>query len=105
MKIELLYFDGCPHWVETRQLLSRALRDASLPDDVDLVEIDTAEKAGLHHFMGSPSIRINGVDIEPGAPDDGFNIECRLYWINGKPAGVPAREWIEAALARAGATS
>ena len=101
MEIELLYFEGCAHWIEARKLLSRVLRERVLPDDVTLVTVDSNEEAQRKHFIGSPSIRVNGTDVEPGAPDDGFNLECRLYWIDGKPVGVPSREWVEGAIARA----
>ena len=101
MNIELLYFEGCAHWVEARKLLSEVLTEQALPDEVTLVTVDSNEEAQRQHFVGSPSIRVNGIDVEPDAPDEGFNMECRLYWIGGKPLGVPDREWIVAAIAEA----
>jgi hypothetical protein len=98
MEIELLYFEGCPHWIETRKLLSETLEERGLPDDVTLVPVESNEDAQRHQFMGSPSVRINGVDVEPGILAVGFNMECRLYWIDGRAAGVPARKWVEDAL-------
>ena len=100
MKIELLYFEGCPHWVEARALLSEVLADRALPDEVTLVTVGSNEEAQRRRFIGSPSIRVNGTDVEPGLPDGGFNLECRLYWIDGKPGGLPPREWVESAIAR-----
>ena len=101
MEIELLYFDGCPHWVETRKLLTEVLAEHALPDEVTLINVGSNEEAQERRFIGSPSVRINGTDVEPGAPDDGFNLECRLYWIDGKPTGTPSREWIRTALVHA----
>ena len=101
MDIELLYFEGCPDWSEARKLLSEVLTEHALPDEVTLVKIDSNEEAQRRQFVGSPSIRVDGVDVEPGAATDGFNMECRLYWIDGKPVGLPSREWVEAAVVRA----
>lgn len=101
MDIELLYFEGCPHWIEARKLLNEVLTEQALPDELMLVAVDSNEEAQRQHFMGSPSIRIDGRDVEPGVPAEGFNMECRLYWIDGKPRGVPSREWVAAAIAEA----
>ena len=44
---------------------------------------------------------MNGLDVESGVPAEGYGMECRVYWVDGKPTGSPPREW----LARAVATS
>ena len=54
---------------------------------------------GTHSNPNSPTIRVNGQDVEPGftACDD-CAPRCRLYFVDGRLAGVPAREWIARAL-------
>ena len=98
MNIELLYFEGCPQWIETHKLVREVLEERGLPEDVTLVEVGSNEEAQRLRFLGSPSVHVNGVDVEPGIPAEGYNMECRLYWLDGKPTGVPTREWIVAAL-------
>jgi hypothetical protein len=106
MKIELLYFEGCPsHAVllpELRELLDRN----GIHDEIELRRVETPEDAERERFLGSPSLRIEGHDIEPGADsrrDYGF--KCRLYRTPEGTSGVPPAEWITAALglAREGA--
>jgi len=46
----------------------------------------------------SPSIRVNGVDIEPGRQDDSPFFGCRTYNVQGKTAGVPPEEWLPEAV-------
>jgi hypothetical protein len=92
MKIELLFFDGCPTYKQALANIKAALKEKNLQADVVLINVKTeaiAEKVG---FQGSPSVRINGKDIE--GRDEGFNFSCRLYSVNGKPATAPGKEMI-----------
>ena len=101
MKIELLYFEGCLTWRQTEADISSVLVERGRKDVIDFVKVETNEDAQRLRFVGSPSIRIDGVDIDPEAPTEGFNLECRIYWRGGRPAGVPPRELIERAVDRA----
>lgn len=68
--------------------------------------VTSVEQAERDRFLGSPSVRVNGVDVEPGAGQrDDLGMHCRLYRANGAREGLPAREWIEEALRAAGARS
>jgi hypothetical protein len=98
MKIELLHFDGCPSWVKTQEDIRAVLADRGLSDQVALVNVRSNEEAQELRFVGSPSVRIDGRDIDPETPDSGFNLECRIYWVNGRAAGVPPVELIERAV-------
>lgn len=98
MKIELLYFDGCPNWQQVDSDIKAVLREQGMQTPIDYINVRTSEEAEALRFIGSPSVRINGNDIEPDAPQVGFNLECRIYWLNGKAQRVPPREWMEEAL-------
>ena len=92
MKIEVLYFDGCPNHRPAVDLVRSVAPDAT----VEEIEICTPEDAERMRFVGSPSIRVDGVDVEPAArtrTDYGFS--CRTY--NGR--GLPSRETVAAAVA------
>jgi hypothetical protein len=100
MKIELLYFDGCP----SHERLLPSLRELAATPGVELEQqrIETLEQAERERFLGSPSVRINGVDIEPGAQErTDFGLKCRLYRGPGGHSGLPPREWIQRALSEA----
>ena len=106
MRIEFLYFEGCPS-AETllprvRDLLARA----EVSDEPELLHVETLEDAERERFLGSPSVRIDGHDIEPGADErTDFGLKCRLYRTDAGSGGVPPDAWvadaIRSALARA----
>jgi hypothetical protein len=104
MKVELLFFDGCPNHEallpHLRELLSAGGADET---DVDLVRVEDAHTAEANRFLGSPTVRIDGRDVEPGADErSDFGLKCRLFATPGGLSGTPADEWVLGALERAG---
>jgi hypothetical protein len=100
MKIEVLYFDGCPG----QERLLPSVRDLAAEHGAELEQrhIRTWEQAEEERFLGSPSVRVDGVDIEPGAEErTDFGLKCRLYRTSVGRSGLPPQEWIEHALAEA----
>lgn len=66
------------------------------------VDVSTPEAAEILRFLGSPSIRIDGRDVEPGADErGGFVVACRIYRTPSGQTGLPEREWVRSALAAA----
>ena len=101
MKVHVLYFEGCPNHEALLPHLRELLRSAGATDDVDLVCIEDANAAERERFLGSPSVRIDGQDVEPGADQrTDFGLKCRLFATPGGLRGMPADEWVLAALAR-----
>ncbi len=99
MHIELLWFDGCPNHERALALLEEVLRARGIHQPVSSVQVVDAAVAESMRFPGSPTIRIDGVDIEPGFEDPGdYALRCRVYHTSEGPRGVPERAWIEAAL-------
>jgi hypothetical protein len=96
MKVEFLYFKSCPSHKQALENLKAALRQARANADLILVNVDSPEKAEKVGFQGSPSIRINGEDLE--GRDEAPNYSCRLYNVNGKAAFAPSKEAIVAKL-------
>ena len=100
MKVEVLYFNGCPNHLLTVARVRETLDRMGLHDDIRYMEVDTHEKAEASLFLGSPSVRINGVDIEPSARDAKvFGLSCRTYVDGATRTGLPSRELISAAIA------
>ncbi len=100
LTIELLYFDGCPGYEEILPALERLTGQG----DVELVKrtIDDMEEAVSARFLGSPSVRVEGVDVEPGASArSDFGMKCRVYRVDGQQTNRPHLEWISLALERA----
>ena len=99
MTLELLYFDGCPG----HERLLPSLRALAGEHGVELRmrSIETVADAEREGFLGSPSVRVNGIDVEPGAHERrDFGLKCRLYRGAEGHSGLPRREWIEQALRR-----
>lgn len=95
MRVELLYFDGCPGYAE---LLPR-LRELAQGYELELRAVETPEQAERERFLGSPSVRVDGVDIEPGAATrDDFGMKCRLYRTEEGQSHAPPERWIRSAL-------
>jgi len=96
--VELLYFEGCPN-VEAVRALVQGVSDAEgITPDLRLVEV-TPEDAERLRFLGSPSVRVNGHDVEPGADlRETFVAACRVYRTPTGFSGQPSREWVRAAL-------
>ena len=102
MRIELLYFDGCPGYERVLPILEGAARAEGIEQPVELRAIETLGEAERQRFLGSPTIRIDGEDVEADA--DGrsdFGLKCRLYRSPEGTAGQPAEELIRAAVSRA----
>ncbi|HIF72939.1 MAG TPA: DUF2703 domain-containing protein [Dehalococcoidia bacterium] len=99
MKLELLWFDGCPNHHVADQLLQETLKELGIDEQIELVEVPDLETGVRTKFAGSPSIRINGIDIDPTFEDTGdYTPRCRVYMTSAGFKGVPEKAWIVDAL-------
>ena len=97
--VEVLYFDGCPNVEVAADQARRAIDGAGTPAEVRLVRIEGDEDAIRRRFLGSPTIRVDGVDVDQtAAARTDYGLQCRVYWVRGSLAGEPPVAWIEAAL-------
>jgi len=102
MKVEVLYFDGCPHHEALLPRLHELLSSTGASTDIELVRVEDADVAERQRFLGSPTLRIDGEDVEPGAEErSDFGLKCRLFATPDGLRGTPADEWVLAALQRA----
>jgi hypothetical protein len=106
MKIELLYFDGCPSYAELLPRLRELLAGEGIEKEVELRRVETPEEAERERFLGSPTVRIDGEDVDLSAKDrHDFGLQCRLYRSEESLVRMPPEHWIRAALGRAGRCS
>lgn len=98
MKIEFLYFDGCPHHEKAFDQLQEVLRDSSIDASIERIEIKDDEGAARHKFVGSPTIRVDGVDIDAVTGNPVYAKTCRVYKVDGKLTGLPSPKMIEDAV-------
>ena len=99
MTIEILYFDGCPNHERLVERLPRLLEREAITATIELRNVPDDAQAQRERFLGSPTIRINGHDIDPGAADrTDYGLKCRIYQTPAGLTGMPPDEWILAAL-------
>ena len=102
MKIEIFYFAGCPNHPPAVGRVLEALQQEGVSAELLQVEVKDAATACVMGFLGSPTIRIDGRDVEPAARSaQPFGLTCRTYFDDGYRAGVPPIEWIRAAVREA----
>jgi copper chaperone CopZ len=95
MKVQVLYFEGCPNHEPAVALARQVIADLGVDASVGVVEVKGADDAERMRFLGSPTVIVDGVDIEPCARNrTDFGFCCRTY--NGK--GIPPRKLFEDAL-------
>jgi hypothetical protein len=99
MRIELLWFDGCPNHESVRNTVERVLASRGLdPGLIESVRVDTTAAIGTQ-FPGSPTVRVDGRDIEPDFRDPGtYALSCRVYATARGLRGQPETDWIEQAI-------
>ena len=100
MTIELLYFDGCPNHEALLPHLEQLLHAARITANIRLRRIADDTAAQRERFLGSPTVRVGGRDVEPGAAErEDFGLKCRLYRTPAGLRGSPLDEWVLDALA------
>jgi hypothetical protein len=92
VRVQLLYFDGCPHWTVAEERLAQALRTLGRDDTaVEHLRVETPEQAEELKFLGSPTIRIDGTDpFATGRAPVG--LACRVYTTPDGLSGSPTTE-------------
>ncbi len=98
-RVEILFFEGCPHAQLAVERTREAIRRTGEHPDVHLVKVEREEDAVARRFLGSPTVRVDGADVEASALDrTDFGLQCRMYSVDGRLDGAPPVARIEAAL-------
>ena len=99
MKIELLFWEGCPSYPEARAWLEDVLAERGGEDGYSMREVKTQAEAEELRFPGSPTIRIDGRDVDAAGASTRPALTCRIYHLpEGRVSPIPSREQIEEAL-------
>ncbi len=97
MILKLLYLPGCPNHVNAANLVRSVLLAEGLSTELNEIPVIDYEEAQAAGFPGSPTLLVNGRDVETGFPSP-VGFACRTYLVEGEPLGVPPRSWIEDAI-------
>ena len=102
MKVEVFYIEGCPNHRPATERVASVLRESGISAAVMEIAVASVEQARALGFLGSPTIRINGADVEPEVEGlSEFSYSCRTYTDQGKLSGVPSQDLIRRAIQHA----
>lgn len=103
MKIEILYFDGCPNHDLAEQRVREVLNELGVQAQVVHVNVKDEDTAHEVQFPGSPTIRVNGADVVPETSGEPFSMRCRVYPTSFGFDGAPDKDAIRSAIERSAA--
>ena len=100
--VELLYWAGCPSHPQALAEVREALSELGQPGlEVTLTEIVTEEQAAERAFIGSPTLRVGGVDPVPPPAGEPTGLNCRIYRLrDGRYSPTPDQLDLREALRR-----
>lgn len=119
MKLQILYILDCPWCVKTKKLVRESMRELGVKAGIEEILIDSDEKAKEYNFTGSPTVRINGKDIQEEVSkaqclcceELAESLEkvtefvkqecrcgCRIYFYKGKQYPYPPKDMIKNAV-------
>jgi hypothetical protein len=99
--VEILSFDGCPNHLGAIALVERVSGELGLEPEIKLVEVPDQEAVRRLRFLGSPTIRVGGRDVDPDADErSDYALSCRVFHTEAGMAGQPDERWVREALLR-----
>jgi hypothetical protein len=97
--VELLTTSNCPHRDAALALVQRVCGQSDGQAEIRVIQVADQPAAERLRFLGSPTIRVNGRDIEPGAEwNHEYVRACRLYQGEHNLRGLPEEAWLRQAL-------
>ena len=75
------------------------LAERGIEATVELREVGTTSEAQALRFPGSPTIRVDGRDVDASGAEGRPALNCRIYYVaDGRVSPIPSREQLEEAL-------
>jgi hypothetical protein len=100
--VEVLYVEECPNYQGTLALVQRVRDELGIDAEIRSTLVGDQAAAERARFPGSPTVRVDGRDVEPGSePPAEYTVACRLYRHEHHFAGRPEERWVREALLRA----
>ena len=104
--VEILSFAGCPNHLGAIELVERLSREVGLETELRLVNVPDQEAARRLRFLGSPTVRVGGIDVDPRTEErNDYALSCRLFRTGAGVSGQPDAQWVREALLRAAGNS
>ncbi len=101
MKVTFLYFEDCPSHDAALERLRAVMTEQGIQAKLEIIKVETDEQAQSLQFIGSPTILINGQDIDPPSSVAYYALTCRAYQLeDGRISPLPSPDMIRCALQR-----
>ena len=78
MRVSFLYYEECPSHDLALERLREVMAEESIANEVEVIKVETEEQAHESHFVGPPTIRVDGQDVDPPI-DSRYALTCRVY--------------------------
>ena len=98
VRVSFLYYEDCPSHNLALERLREVMAEEDTPGELEVVKVETDEQARELRFVGSPTIRVDGQDIDPPT-ESRYALTCRAYRLEGgRISPLPAKDMIRRAL-------
>jgi hypothetical protein len=101
VRVEVLARADCPTSGMALAVVERAVEETGVPAEIEVVEIGSHEEARDRLLPGSPTVRVDGRDVDPHPNGSDFTLEDRVYRTDRGRSGWPDEQWVREALLRA----
>jgi hypothetical protein len=102
VNIEILVFDGCPNSGLAEKLVRETVVELGIDANIQIISVIDNDEAVAKRFLGSPSVRIDGKDLEVKEDElTQYSMRCRVYRRGGSQYGVPPKDLLVSALSSA----
>ena len=99
--VEILSFAGCPNHLGAIELVERVSGEVGLDPEIRVLDVPDQDAAQRLRFLGSPTIRVGGRDVDPRAEErSDYALSCRVFRTETGIAGQPDPRWVRDALLR-----
>lgn len=99
MTVEMLHTEGCPNAADYLPRLRQLVARTGVSEPVRVRVVPGHDEAQRERFLGSPTVRVNGRDVDPAADERrDYGLSCRLYAGPDGLRGTPPDEWVLAML-------
>ena len=98
MRVSFLYYEECPSHDVALEVLREVMAEEGISREVEVIKVETEDQARELRFVGSPTIRVDGQDIDPPS-DTRYVLTCRAYSLeDGRISPLPSKDMIRRAL-------
>jgi hypothetical protein len=97
VRVSFLYYEECPSYDLALERLREVMDEEGIPNEVEVIKVESEEQARKLRFVGSPTIRVDGQDIDPPS-DSRYALTCRAYRLaDDRISPLPSKDMIRRA--------